>query len=209
MEKGRLEGGNKMQKIIACCRHCGVSQGIFDNAEELRLKIAKIKKCEDCGTEFGFLPDGEIWNLRQEFISSEKIEENSTQDFWNMIHGSIVKVAKKKFEDGHYADATESAFKEINKRVKDIVKNKTGKELDGAGLMFNAFQSKNPIVFLDDLSSETGRNIQEGYMHIFSGAMTGIRNPKAHENITIGKERAIHFIFLASLLMNKLDESKY
>ncbi|MBA7577516.1 hypothetical protein ES708_19369 [subsurface metagenome] len=45
-------------------------------------------------------------------------------------------------------------------------------------------------------------------MQIFSGAMTGIRNPKAHENITIDSQRAIHFLFLASLLMFKIDEKK-
>ncbi len=128
-------------------------------------------------------------------------------DFWSTIHKDIIRVAKNKFEDEYYADAVESAFKEINKLVKEIMKNKTGEELDGASLMYKAFSEKNHIIVLDDLSTETGRNIQNGYMQIFAGAMTGIRNPKAHENITISKERAIHFIFLASLLMYKLDEA--
>jgi len=43
--------------------------------------------------------------------------------------------------------------------------------------------------------SWAGRNIQRGYMQIFAGAMIGIRNPKAHKNITIGRERGfISFI---------------
>jgi len=130
-------------------------------------------------------------------------------DFWSMIHKDIIKVAKNKFEDGYYADAVESAFKEINKRVKEIMKNKTGEELDGASLMYKAFSENKPVVILDNLSTETGRNIQKGYMQIFAGAMIGIRNPKAHENIVISKERATHFIFLASLLMCKLDEATY
>jgi len=61
---------------------------------------------------------------------------------------------------------------------------------------------------LDNISTKTGRNIQIGYMQLFSGAMTGIRNPKAHNNLTITPERAIHFMFLASLFMYKLDEAK-
>lgn len=130
-------------------------------------------------------------------------------DFWSMIHEDIVRVAKNKFEYGYYADAVESALKEINKRVKEITKNKTGEELDGAKLMYRAFSERNPVVVLEDLSSETGRNIQKGYMQIFAGAMMGIRNPKAHENITISRERATHFIFLASLLIHKLDEATY
>ena len=37
--------------------------------------------------------------------------------------------------------------------------------------------------------------------------MTGIRNPKAHSNITIDPLRAIHFLYLASLLMYRIDEA--
>ncbi|MFQ3579921.1 MAG: TIGR02391 family protein [Bacteroidales bacterium] len=159
--------------------------------------------------------------LLQDFINTLTPEDSSLRnliketakvpqlDFWSIIHKDIIRVAKNKFEDEYYADAVESAFKEINKRVKEIVKNKTGEELDGASLMYKALSERNPIVVLDDLSSETGRNIQKGYMQIFAGAITGIRNPKAHENIVIDRERAIHFIFLASLLMCKLDEAKF
>jgi len=59
---------------------------------------------------------------------------------------------------------------------------------------------------LSDLSTQTGKDIQKGYMQIFSGAMTGIRNPKVHDNIEIDDKRAIHFLFLASLLIEKVDE---
>ncbi|OQX55858.1 MAG: TIGR02391 family protein [Candidatus Cloacimonas sp. 4484_209] len=157
--------------------------------------------------------------LLQEFINAltpensslRSLIKESTQlydfDFWRVIHRSITDIAKNKFEDGYYADAVESSFKEVNKRVKEIVKNKTGQELDGAALMYKAFSVDSPIIALDDLSSETGKNIQKGYMQIYAGAMTGIRNPKAHDNITISKERAMHFIFLASLLMYKLDDA--
>jgi len=198
-----------MKKLLAFCTACGSSQGIFDDEEELRLKIAKQKKCGDCDTIFGFLKDGRIWNLRWETRSCSKALESDTLDFWSMIHESIVRVAKKKFEDGHCADAVESAFKEINTRVKKIVKDKIGEELDGANLMFTAFPSKNPIIILGDLSSKTGINIQDGYTHIFAGSMLAIRNPKAHENIILHREGAIPFIFLASLLMYKLDKAKY
>jgi uncharacterized protein (TIGR02391 family) len=115
-------------------------------------------------------------------------------------------VAKSRFDSGHFADAVESALKEINASVKDIVKRKTGNELDGAPLMYAAFSPKNPIIVLDDLSTESGRNMQRGYMEIFAGAMIGIRNPKAHDNIHITENRAKHFLYLSSLLMQKIDE---
>jgi uncharacterized protein (TIGR02391 family) len=195
---------NGLQKLVAYCTECGFSQGIFNDEAELRFKIAKTQKCENCGATFGFLRDGRIWHLHWDTIPYDKPLE---LDFWSMIHEDIIKVAKDKFEDEYYADAVESALKEVNSRVKEIVKSKTGEELDGARLMNKAFSENNPIIVLNNLSDENGRNIQIGYMQIFAGAMTGIRNPKAHANITIGRERAIHFIFLASLLMYKLDEA--
>lgn len=127
-------------------------------------------------------------------------------DFWSDIHPKIAAVAKVRYESNQFADAVEAAFKEINSIMKDIVKRNTGKELDGASLMRTALSPKDPIICLDDLSTETGKNIQEGYMEIFAGAMIGIRNPKAHDNINITDNRARHFIYLTSLLMHKIDE---
>jgi uncharacterized protein (TIGR02391 family) len=71
--------------------------------------------------------------------------------------------------------------------------------------MNKAFSVNNPIIELDKLDTETGKNIQKGYMQIFSGVMTGIRNPKAHLNIRLNKKEAIHLLFLSSLLMQKID----
>jgi len=143
---------------------------------------------------------------KYEDIGREVEVATSPSDFWNDIHPKITSIAKSRFESIHYADAVESAFKEINSCIKDIVKRKTGNELDGAPLMYEAFSPKNPIIVLDDLSTESGRNVQQGYMEIFAGAMIGIRNPKAHDNIHITENRARHFIYLASLLMHKIEE---
>jgi uncharacterized protein (TIGR02391 family) len=156
---------------------------------------------------YALVPEG--GSLRNT-IDKMLIEEKEVQfDFWNIIHKDIAKVAEDKFKNGHYADAVESAFKEINKYVKKIVKEKSGEEVDGADLMNEAFSVNNPIIVLDDLSSETGKNVQKGYMQIFSGAMTGVRNPCAHENITIEGKETIHLIFLASLLMYKIEKSQF
>jgi uncharacterized protein (TIGR02391 family) len=131
--------------------------------------------------------------------------DTKATDFWNLIHPSIVGVAKSRFDSGHYADCAETSLKYINTVVKGKVKRKTGEELDGASLMTRAFSVKNPIISLADISTQSGKDIQQGYMQIFAGAIIGIRNPKAHEVIVIDRERAIHFIFLASLLMHTLD----
>ena len=138
--------------------------------------------------------------------SKENNDLDSIFSFWANIHPNITKVSRQLFSDEHYAEAAFSAFKEVNIRVKNIVRIKIGEELDGKTLMLKAFNLKHPIIQLSNCSTETEKNIQEGYMHLFAGAIQGIRNPKAHENITIDENRSIHFLYLASLLMNKLDE---
>lgn len=127
---------------------------------------------------------------------------------WQMLHPKVAELAKPRFESGHYADAVEAVFKELNSRVKQIYLKSTGEELDGVPLMRKAFTPSKPVILLDDLSTETGRNIQQGYMEIFAGSMAGIRNPKTHENVVITADRATHHLMLASLLFNRLDERK-
>lgn len=145
--------------------------------------------------------------LKQNLSTHEVINEGKVTDLWGLIHPSIVTMSKSRFDSGHYADAVETALKHINTIVKAKVKKKTGNELDGSTLMNTAFSPKSPIISLDDLSTDSGKNAQLGYMQIFAGAMTGIRNPKAHEVINIDQNRAMHLLFLASLLMYKLDEA--
>jgi len=142
------------------------------------------------------------------FTYLESADGNAIEDeiFWRLIHPTIACVSRSRFETKHYADSIEAALKEINSCVKNIYKTETGKELDGAQLMHKAFPVRNPVIKFNQLSTESEQNIQEGYMHIFAGTMIGIRNPKAHGNLSIDRTRAIHLLFLSSLLMYKLDD---
>ncbi len=60
------ENRSENYKLIASCTACGAPQGVFNDEDELRLKIAEQRKCLNCGTLFGFLENGKIWNLRWE-----------------------------------------------------------------------------------------------------------------------------------------------
>ena len=131
---------------------------------------------------------------------------NNSSSIWDNIHPQIISVAKGRFDNGHYADAVEAAFKEINTRVKKTYRDRTSIEKDGAKLMQAAFSVQNPIIKLGDISTETGANIQQGYMEMFAGAMIGIRNPQAHNNLLITKENAVRKLHYASMLMYKLDD---
>ena len=132
-----------------------------------------------------------------------KVEE---EVIWSIMHPEIIRVAKKRFDADLYADAVEASFKEINVRVKIMYEAVRGEAKDGAELMFSAFPAKNPALCFDKSSlSYSASDIQNGYMHMFAGAMQGIRNPKAHENDVIDKADALRKLAFASMLMYKLD----
>lgn len=130
---------------------------------------------------------------------------NGLVDVWMLIHPSIAEVSKKRMKDGYYADAVEAACKALNSRVRGIVYDQTGEELDGAKLMRRALSKDNPIICIASPASKSGQDTQQGYMDIFAGVMTGIRNPKAHDNETITIEDAYRKLIMISILMYKID----
>lgn len=89
--------------------------------------------------------------------------------------------------------------------MKRIVRDVDGREIDGAKLMNTAFSVNKPVIALTALESDTDKNIQQGYMQIMAGAMIGIRNPAAHGNLNPDSTTALHLIWLASLLMRKVE----
>jgi uncharacterized protein (TIGR02391 family) len=130
-------------------------------------------------------------------------EQVNTDDIWSLLHPAIHQIAAPRYEAGFYADAVEACLKFVDEEVRA----RTKLDKDGHKLMAAAFSLENPLLILGDVATATGRSMQQGYMQIFSGAMTGIRNPKAHGNLQIDRQRCIHFLFLASLLAYKLDEA--
>jgi len=89
------------------------------------------------------------------------------------------------------------------------VKSMTGlDDLDGRPLMTRAF-GDSPRIILADLSTQTGKDIQDGFRFLFMGAVSGIRNPDAHELFKpLDAEEALEKLAFASMLMRHLDSAK-
>jgi uncharacterized protein (TIGR02391 family) len=119
-------------------------------------------------------------------------------------HCEIARSANDLYRDGHYANAVEASVKALN----GLVRLRTGLELDGTSLMERAFSPSNPILKFNDLSDQSDRDEQKGFMMMFSGAVSGLRNPRAHGFIQDDAERALEFIAFVSLLAKLLDEAK-
>lgn len=133
---------------------------------------------------------------------------NPPEDIWGLMHPLIISVSKNQFIDGYYAEAAENAFKEINSRVKKIyhILDSTSAIPDGKDVMNKVFTPNNPMLELCDRSTDSGQNIQLGFKEMFSGSMSALRNPKAHENIQLTSDDAMRQIIFASMLMYKIDD---
>ena len=120
------------------------------------------------------------------------------------LHPEIERAAGTLYRDGHYANAVEDACKALNA----FVKLRSGRDdLDGTALMQQVFGGNAPTLRFNDLADDSDRSEQQGFMHLFAGAMLGFRNPRAHKIIQDRPERALEYIALISLLAKLVDEA--
>ncbi|RUX32598.1 TIGR02391 family protein [Mesorhizobium sp. M7A.F.Ca.US.011.01.1.1] len=120
------------------------------------------------------------------------------------LQPEIARAANRLYQDGHYANAVEAAVKALN----GLVRLRSGLEFDGTTLMERAFNPSNPALKFNALQDQSDKDEQKGFMQLFSGAVSGLRNPRAHGFINDDAERALEFIAFVSLLAKLLDEAQ-
>lgn len=133
--------------------------------------------------------------------------QKKDSDLFNQrkLHESAVFASGKLFSAGFYSQAIFEACKLLNKRVQELSKSAR----DGKSLMLEVFSVNCPILKITNNESQSDKDEQEGFMHLFAGVMHGIRNPKGHELIDLNDPfRALEYLGLISLLFRKLDELK-
>jgi uncharacterized protein (TIGR02391 family) len=123
------------------------------------------------------------------------------------LHPLVQEAAADLLRDGHPGAAILEAYKAIELRVKELAEDG---DRSGRDLMAHAFRLTSPAVALNRGESRSDRDEQEGFQHIFMGAMQGIRNPKAHDPfVPVDADRAFEYLALASLLMRRLDDAEH
>lgn len=104
-----------------------IAPEVFQIAEH----IVEIRDCNKVWDEFiarstATYEDSPKDAVTEINLSDEGKYLQATDLGWPIIHPEIVKVAKSRFDSRHFADTAEAAFKLINERVKDIVRDRTG-----------------------------------------------------------------------------------
>jgi uncharacterized protein (TIGR02391 family) len=120
------------------------------------------------------------------------------------LHSEIARAASDLYHNGHYANAIEDAVKALSAWVRY----RSGETLDGTTLMEKVFSPKNPVLRFNELKDKSDEDEQRGFMMLFTGAITALRNPRAHKLIEDEAERALEFIAFVSLLAKRLDGAK-
>ena len=122
------------------------------------------------------------------------------------IHQTVAIIAKRLFDDGHFAQATFEVFKFIDKEIK-LHSSSTE---NGFKLMMQVFSNDSPMIKLNNLSSVSDKDEQKGYQFLFAGSVLAIRNPRGHEyNVIDSIDKCLDHLNLASLLIRRLEEAGF
>lgn len=147
---------------------------------------------------------GRLNEKREDLGQGHTLTRKSYLDHLN-LHPRIADVATELFQDGYPWEAVFAAAKALVNYVKE----RSGQHnLDGAQLVRTVFSKNNPILVFNDLKDQTDLDEQEGMMHLFEGAILGIRNPGGHTFPEGPDQRAVEYLSLISLLAFRVQEAK-
>jgi uncharacterized protein (TIGR02391 family) len=180
---------------------------IWAGGLRMNMDPSEIVEARDRGrTKVIGILNGLIGRLREkrEDIGAGSSPAPSTYFDRLNLHPRILDVSRDRFLDGYPWDAVFAA----SKALVNYVKERSACDLDGASLMRTVFSPKNPILAFNDLKDQTDHDEQEGMMHLFEGAVLGIRNPGGHSFPEGPEQRAIEYISLLSLLAYRVQEAK-
>jgi uncharacterized protein (TIGR02391 family) len=148
--------------------------------------------------------DGVLRERREDLEGGDKPAPSSYFEKLN-LHPRIADVARDLFLDGHHFEAVFAGAKALV----NFVKERSGRhDLDGAPLVRTVFSKNNPVLAFNELADQADQDQQEGLMHLFEGAVLGIRNPGGHAFPEGSEQRAIEYISLLSLLAYLVQEAK-
>ena len=118
----------------------------------------------------------------------------------------LLKFVAPLYANRHYAQAVEEACKFLD----NLVKRRSGRtDLTGASLMRTAFSPRKPILKLNSLAIQSEKDEQQGYMDLFAGAMSGIRNPRAHEHgLSDTENTALCLLAFVNHLVKKIRSAR-
>jgi len=129
--------------------------------------------------------------------------ELKPMDFESLLHAVIVKSSLGLYRDGHLREAVLNGVT----AVFDMIRGRTGLDLDGTALVGQAFGLEKGKLIFSEVESESGQSDQKGFLKVFEGIYTGVRNVKAHSlSHDLNEMKAAQYLVMMSLLARRVDE---
>jgi uncharacterized protein (TIGR02391 family) len=122
------------------------------------------------------------------------------------VHQDVLRFCKAELLQYNYFHAV---F-ETTKSVADKIRNLTGLTSDGNNLIDSAFAINNPILIINNLTTETEKSEHKGFANLLKGFFGMFRNTTAHApriEWEIIENDALDIMTLASLFHRRLDNS--
>lgn len=123
------------------------------------------------------------------------------------VHDNIYEYCKAELLAENYFH---SVF-EATKSIAEVIRQRTGLSQDGSELIEIAFSIKNPLVRINDLSSETKESEHKGFANLIKGVFGMFRNTTAHAPKIIWEmteNDALDIMSTISLIHRKLEWEK-
>lgn len=127
--------------------------------------------------------------------------------FEELLHPLISTHCLPRYAAQHYSDAVWHAYLQVT----GLIRSRTGRQEDGWNLIGVVFSLSKPMLIVGDLSTETGKNKQKGFIQLLQGTYQAFRNPMAHSggiDLKITAKGAAQHMILASVLMRWIDQAK-
>lgn len=129
---------------------------------------------------------------------------------WRHLHDALRDRIKSHYESRQYGQAAD----EGTKIYCELIRKLTGLDEDGTDLTGSSFGGNRPRIVVADLSSETGRNMQDGQEALSRGLIKGFRNPVSHAPMdsvvpkTFSELDCLNILSLISYLLARLDNAE-
>lgn len=162
---------------------------ILAEAKKLQLEL---DSCEGITSRLGVQVQGSAVDIFDQLITDK----------------GLYKTVEKLYRDGHHARAVEEGYKYIDNLVKKTAR-PNDENLTGSKLMTTVFNMNAPLLKINAGENASERDEQNGYMQIFSGCMTGIRNPRVHEcDWEDNEQHALQLLVFANHLVERIRLSE-
>jgi uncharacterized protein (TIGR02391 family) len=138
-----------------------------------------------------------------------KIVPEYPQLHWRYLNDNLRERVRAYYQNRQYGQAADQAVKIYLEHIRTL----TGRTEDANDLVGRAF-TNNPCLHVSDITTATGKNLQEGQQAMSRGLVSGFRNPMNHAPIDsvvpsiFSDVDCLNILSLTSYLMGKVDKAR-